>query len=507
MEAEDIKRLVIAGGGTAGWMAAASLSEHFQGTGLKIILIESSAIGTVGVGEATIPSIRRFYGELGISDAEIIDATRASCKLAIRFDGWRGQEQHFYHPFGLYGQDVRNVAFHHYWLKMYRLGLSADIAEFSLGVALADAKKFTPPSPNPPSSLSIFDWALHFDASLFAAFMKDFALANGVSFVDAKIINVRLRNDDGFIEALELDDGSSVDGDLFIDCSGFRGILIEGALKTGYEEWTDWLFCDRAIAMQSDHDEPGTNLPPYTRAMARGAGWQWKIPLQNRQGNGYVFSSAFISEDEAVETLTRHVRGKLRTDPGLIKFVPGRRRKAWNKNCISLGLAAGFLEPLESTSIALIETGIARIKLLFPDRSFCRGVIDEFNEMTALEYERVRDFIILHYRLNGREGEAFWDACRNVEVPETLRYKMDLFEARGHLVKYRWEMFQSSSWISIYHGLGFLPERYDPAVDAFDPGYLESAFRDMRGAIEAACRDAPPHREFIAYTAGASHGE
>lgn len=497
LDANNIEKLVIVGGGTAGWMTAASLARHFRNTGLQITLVESSEIGTIGVGEATIPSIRRFYHDLGIADKEAMKATQATCKLAIRFDGWREPGVDFYHPFGLFGHDVRSIGFHHFWLKMDGLGATADLPRYSLGVQLAAAGKFTEPAPNPASPLSIFDWALHFDASLFARLMKDFALANDVEAVDGLVEEVVLRGDDGFIESVKLVDGRVHDGDLFIDCSGFRGLLIEGALQTGYEDWSDWLFCDRAVAMQTGHDDDA-NPRPYTRSIAHAAGWQWKIPLQHRQGNGYVFSSKHVSDDEALQTLFQNVSGAARTDPNFIPFQPGRRKLAWNRNCIALGLAAGFLEPLESTSIALIETGIEKIKLLFPDKSFDPGSIDEFNEMTALEYERVRDFIILHYKLNGRAGEPFWDACRELDVPDSLAHKMNLFRHRGHLVRYRWEIFQAPSWIAIYHGLGYLPERYDPAVDGYDVDYLSRVFAEMEASVQDAVESVPTHSDFLA---------
>ncbi|MCG8370393.1 MAG: tryptophan 7-halogenase [Proteobacteria bacterium] len=479
-------------------MTAASLARHFRNSGLRITLVESSAIGTIGVGEATIPSIRRFYRDLGIADEDVMKATQATCKLAIRFDGWRRPGAGFYHPFGLFGHDVRGIGFHHFWLKMNALGLGADLPQYSLGVQLADAGRFTMPAPNPASPLSIFDWALHFDAGLFARLMKDVALANGVEAVDGLIEEVGLRGEDGFIESVKLADARILEGDLFIDCSGFRGLLIEGALETGYEDWSDWLFCDRAVALQTGHDDDGANPPPYTRSIAHAAGWQWKIPLRHRQGNGYVFSSGHVSDDDALQTLFQNVSGPARTDPAFIPFRPGRRKLAWHRNCIALGLAAGFLEPLESTSIALIETGIEKIKLLFPDKSFDRGSIDEFNEMTALEYERVRDFIILHYKLNGRAGEPFWDACRELEVPDSLARKMALFRNRGHLVKYRWEIFQAPSWIAIYHGLGYLPLRYDPAVDSYEVDYLERVFAEMEASVRDAVESVPAHGGFLA---------
>ena len=497
MNNKHINSLVIVGGGTAGWMTAASLARHFQNTPLKIHLVESSRIGTVGVGEATIPSIRRSYRALGMTDNDVIQSTNATCKLAIRFDGWAGKSSSFYHPFGLFGQDVNQVAFHHYWLKLQQQGHPSDLGQYSLAVALAKNNKFLLPAPAPKSPISIFDWALHFDAALFAQHMKTSALDAGVQHTDGMIEKVHLRPSDGFIESVELDSGLKIHGDLFIDCSGFQGILIEGALKTGYESWSELLKCDRAIAIQSDLDDVA-DIPPFTKSIAHSAGWQWKIPLRTRQGNGYVYSSRHISDDEALKTLNEHIVGRATTEPNVIPFNPGRRLKAWNKNCIALGLAAGFLEPLESTSIALIETGIEKIKLLFPDKLFRQSVIDEFNEMTSLEYERVRDFIILHYKLNARTGEAFWDECRAAKIPEPLKHKLELFKQRGHLAKYRWEIFQNPSWLAMYNGFGFLPDTYDLAADNFSVEYLKNAFMDMQNSIDKAVNEAPSHREFLA---------
>ncbi|OYX89020.1 MAG: tryptophan halogenase, partial [Caulobacter sp. 35-67-4] len=322
-------------------MAAASLQRHFQGSPLKITLIESSEIGTIGVGEATIPTIRNFYQNLGLSDLDVMRATGATCKLGIRFNDWLKPGSSFLHPFGLFGQDLRGVPFHHYWLRLKALGDESEIGEYSLGASLDKGGKFTQPSRNPPSSLSVFDWAL------------------GVKRIDARITRVNLRPEDGFIASVDLDTGATVEGELFIDCSGFRGLLIEEALHTGYEDWSPWLLCDRALAVQSEGSgEP----PPYTDVSAQTAGWRWRIPLQHRYGNGYVYSSRHISDDDAMAELKGAVPDPLLHEPRQIRFTPGRRLKAWNKNCVALGLAAGFLEPLESTSIALIETGIEKIK-------------------------------------------------------------------------------------------------------------------------------------------------
>ena len=384
---DPIRSVVIVGGGTAGWMAAASLQQHFLNTSLKITLIESSTIDTVGVGEATIPTIRRFYHDLGMSDEEVLRATQGTCKLGIQFNDWHSPGSSFIHPFGLFGQDVRNIGFHHYWLKLRQRGDTTPIGAYSLGASLAQHNKFTFPSTTTSSPLSVFDWALHFDASLFAKHMRAFATSRGCRHIDALITGVKQRAEDGFIESVELDSGEAIEGDLFIDCSGFRSLLLDQALNVGYEDWSQWLFCDSAVVAQTKN----VGAPsPYTKVSARDAGWQWRIPLRSRTGNGHVYSSRFISDKEAEEALTSSVEGELLTEPRKLTFRPGRRSQSWHKNCIALGLSSGFLEPLESTSIALIETGIERIKQLFPDRRFEQSLIDEFNEVSALEYERVR---------------------------------------------------------------------------------------------------------------------
>ncbi len=494
MPMNHVNRVVIVGGGTAGWMTAASLSHHFGHLPISFTVVESSEIGTVGVGEATIPSIREFYQVLGISDIEIMRATKATCKLGIEFRDWYKKGSAFFHPFALYGQAVKGVPFHHYWLKMKQAGYSADISEFSLGVMLAKQNKFTFPSENPPSSMSVFDWALHFDASLFANFLRDFSVSKGVTRIDDKVIGVNLRAHDGFIESLQLEKNSIVEGDLFIDCSGFQALLIEGALKTGYEDWSQWLLCDRAVAMQSEtHEAPA----PYTVSTAEAAGWRWRIPLQHRSGNGHVYSSHHMSDDEASNILLQHTPGRPLTNPRVIKFLPGRRKQAWNKNCIAIGLSSGFLEPLESTSIALIELGIEKIRQFFPDKNFNLDIVNEFNERTRIEYERVRDFIIFHYKASARDDSEFWNYCRNMAVPEELAYKNRLFKARGHLLKYPYEIFQQPSWIAIYTGNQYLPDTYDPIVDQFDHDYLATVFDEMRKSVRATVAEMPTHAEFI----------
>jgi len=500
MSDRRIQSLVIVGGGTAGWMAAARLAQHFRGAPLKITLVESSEIGTIGVGEATIPTIRSFYGALGLSDAEVMQATQATVKLGIRFADWSGPGSSFIHPFGIFGQELNGIDFHHWWLRARDLGEAAPLGEYSLGASLAAAGRFVPPPRNPPAPLAVFDWALHFDASLFAQLMRRHAEKLGVRRIDAKVQRVNLRPEDGFITSLELDTGESVPGELFVDCSGFRGLLIEETLGAGYEDWSRWLFCDRALAVQSETlGEPA----PYTEVTAQPAGWRWEIPLQHRTGNGHVFSSRHMDEDAARERLVGALRGKPLHEPRLLRFTPGRRKLAWSRNCVALGLASGFLEPLESTSIALIETGVEKLRQLFPDRSFDPKIRDEFNDWSRREMERTRDFIVLHYKPNGRTDSDFWREARAMNVPESLQHKIDLWRARGHFVRYRWEMFQPASWLAIYAGFGLLPEVWDPAVDAAEPNSLKARLADMRQTIARAVAAAPPHARFLQQTARA----
>lgn len=498
-----IEQVVIVGGGTAGWMAAAALSAHLAGTGVAITLIESSDIGTVGVGEATIPTIRRFYAQLGMSDAEVMQACEATAKFGIRFVDWLRDGHSFVHPFGRYGQDLKGVDFHHYWLKARAAGDATPLGEYSLGALLAAEGHATLPAPNPGSQLGIFDWALHFDAALFAQHMRRFAEKMGVKRIDARIVDVKLRPEDGFIDTLALDNGTQVASDLFIDCSGFRSLLLGEALGVGYEDWSHWLLCDGAFAVQSERvGDP----PSCTTVTARSAGWQWRIPLRGREGNGLVFSSRFQSDDEARAELLANIPGKPTMEPRRLRFTPGRRAVAWAKNCVGLGLASGFLEPLESTSIALIETGIERLKSLFPDKDFDPAVTAEYNEQSAEEIERVRDFLILHYALNGRSG-PFWQACRDMVPPSGMNQKMNLWRARGAFLRYRWEMFSPASWLAIYAGFDALPDRIDPAVAAVDPAQLTRSLEAMRRSLREAVTDTPTHQEFLEIMDGAAAKE
>ena len=490
---DRITQLVIVGGGTAGWMAAAALAKHFHGTGLRITLVESSEIGTIGVGEATIPTIRRFYGKLGLSDQAVMRATNATVKLGILFQDWRRPGEGFIHPFGLYGQDMGDVAFHHLWLRRRIEGDPTPITEYSLGASLAEHGRMALPQPDPPTPLAVYDWAIHLDASLFAQYLRSYAEASDVLRIDARVSEIE-PGPNG-VAAIRLTDGRRIEGDLFIDCTGFRSLLLGEAMGVAFEDWREWLPCDAAVAVQTENAR--SDPPPYTRAHAKLAGWQWRIPLRHRAGNGLVYSSELMSEDEATAALLADLPGKQLIEPRRIPFRSGRRTQAWKGNVVGLGLAAGFLEPLESTSIALIETGIERLKELFPTRDFAPALADEYNDATAREMERVRDFIILHYKLTRRDDTAFWRRCQAMPVPETLRRKMALWDARGEFVRYRWEMFHPASWLAMYTGFDRVPAAINPAVAGADMRQVSGALDRMRGAVADTVRRTPTHAQFL----------
>ncbi|MFT3997220.1 MAG: tryptophan 7-halogenase [Asticcacaulis sp.] len=493
MTKAPIRSVIIAGGGTAGWMTAAALAKHFVGTPLTIRLIESAEIGTIGVGEATIPTIRSFYQSLGMNDAEVIRATQGTAKLGICFSGWREPGHDFIHPFAGYGQDFGDTGFHHILARLASEGTPQPLEAFSLGLQLARAGKFAF-APHPaPFTGAHFDWALHLDASLFAAHLRRFAESLGVERIEATIADVRTDSETGFVTGLALKDGRELTGELFIDCTGFQALLIGKILGTGYESYADWLFCDRALAVQSESKEVGK---PYTLVTAREAGWTWRIPLQHRTGNGYVYSSRHTDDETALRTLTAAIPDRLLMEPRPLHFTPGRRAQAWAKNVVAIGLSSGFLEPLESTSIALIQTGIEKLKQLFPHTDFQPSLVAEYNDMSQREFERVRDFLILHYWASRRD-EAFWADCRAVSLPDTLARKIELYRSRGHFVRYRWEMFHPQSWLAIYDGFGLTPDACDPAAMAPRRADIDAALKQMRDYITTTVAKAPGHADFL----------
>lgn len=491
---KKINNLVIVGGGTTGWMTAAALSQHFKDQSITITLVESSVLGTVGVGEATIPTLRRFCNTLGYSDEDIIKATNATCKLGIEFQDWYQIGTRFIHPFGLYGQSTKDVPFHHYWLRAKQHGHQVPLSAYSLGASLAQQNKFSPQHKKPANQLEVFDWAYHFDASLFADLMRKHALSLGVKLIDKQVAQVTVEQHSQHISQLVFSDNSLLHGDFFIDCSGFKGVLLQQALNVPYINWSQWLVCDRAFAVQTQ-----SNKQPAARtiAKARSAGWQWKIPLQNRTGNGIVYSSKFCSDQQALSALTDSLTEPMLNAPKALSFTPGRCKQAWQSNCIAIGLAAGFLEPLESTSIALVETAIARIQQLLPTGQYTEQTQQQFNDITALEYEHVRDFIILHYKLNQRTDSAMWQYCRDMDIPTTLAQKMQAFKDTGDVLPRAWEMFGKDSWLAIFDGFSYLPEQYHPRADNMPAQYLIEQLNFMQNTVATLTQQTPAHSEFL----------
>ena len=490
---QAVRNVVIVGGGTAGWMAAAAFARYL-GRQVSIRLIESDEIGTVGVGEATIPQIRLFNEGLGIDENEFIRATQGAFKLGIEFVDWLEPGHRYFHGFGIVGQKLGLLPFHHYWLRHRSEGGAADLWDFSPNIVAARENRFGRPveKSGQPSGVS---YAFHFDAGLYARFLRRYAEGRGVVRTEGKVRDVSLHGPTGFIEAVTLESGERIAGDLFIDCSGFRGLLIEQALRSGYEDWSRYLPCNRALAVPCASAVPFT---PFTRSTAREGGWQWRIPLQHRTGNGYVYCSDFLADEAAAETLLANLDGEALAEPRALRFVAGKRKRAWIGNCVALGLASGFLEPLESTSIHLIQTGIARLLAQFPTRAFHRAEIDQFNAETDFEYESIRDFIILHYRLNRREGSEFWRYCREMELPHSLAHKIALFEANGHIVRHNLELFDAPSWLQVMLGQGLRPRGYNPLADTLTPAELDKFLTLSRRHAVRVASAMPPHADYIA---------
>jgi tryptophan halogenase len=490
-----IDSVVVVGGGTAGWMAAASHAHFWRGKpGKRITLVESSDVGTVGVGEATLPTIRQFNGMLGIDELDFLRRTNATFKLGIEFVDWHRRGETFFHPFAPYGERINLASFHHAWSRLRAAHDVGRIEEYSLPAAMAKLGRFAQPRRQPQFALANFGYAYHFDAALYARYLRDYAETRGVHRIDARIVAVRRREPAGFIDSLVLDDGRTVAGELFIDCSGFRALLIDETLRAGFEDWSRWLPCDRAVAVPCANDGAAE---PFTRATALDAGWQWHIPLQHRAGNGYVYCSEFLDDASAARRLLAGLGGEPLAEPRRLSFNAGRRRRFWIGNCVALGLASGFVEPLESTSIALIQSGIAKLLTFFPDREFEAAGIDEANRLMQEEYERIRDFLILHYKGTRRDDAPLWRYCRDMQVPDTLARKIDVFRAHGQVVSYAGESFEEASWVTLFAGHGMLPRRYDPRIDEVAEQPLVAKLAALRQAVRAAAELAPAHGAFI----------
>ncbi len=489
-----IKTVVIVGGGSAGWMAAMALI-RLIGPSLSVTLIESDEIGIVGVGEATIPAIRHFNAAIRLDEAAFVRQTYGSYKLGIEFVGWGAPDQRYLHAFGEVGATFQGIPYHHHWIKEgLERGQFRDLWAASLSAVAARQNRFAPEVKGPDPRLTGPAYAFHFDATAYARALRSQAEALGVRRIEGKIVSVDLEDSRGDVRAVRLESGAEVAGELFLDCSGFRGLLIEGALKTGYEDWRDWLPCDRALAVPCESVTP---LTPYTRASARPAGWQWRIPLQHRIGNGHVYCSAMMSDDQAADLLLAHLDGPALADPRPIRFTTGRRKAFWNRNVVALGLASGFLEPLESTSIHLIQSGIVRLISLFPEARIDPVLRDTYNRQMGEEFERIRDFIILHYWANGRD-EPFWRDRRAMTLPETLQRKIDLFRQAGRIFRENEELFTEVAWLQVLWGQGIRPEGFHPIARQLTSAQTGEFMDHVETLIRATAQRLPDHAAYIA---------
>ena len=494
MEGRAIERVVIVGGGTAGWMTAAALAHRLQGLPVTVTLVESEEIGTVGVGEATVPHIRFFNARLGIDEADFMRRTSATFKLGIEFRNWGRKGDSYIHPFGVFGEDIEGVPFHHLWARFARAGGRDPVEAFSLPVLAARMDRFAHPDPDPDSLLSTYSYAYQFDAGLYAAYLRAYAEARGVRRVEGRVVAAPLQGETGFVESVVLENREVIAGDLFIDCSGFRGLLIEQALQAGYEDWSHWLPCDRAVAVPCRSDAP---LSPYTRATALDAGWAWRIPLQHRVGNGHVYCSSHISDEAARDALLGQIEGEPIAEPRFLRFTTGRRHKQWDRNVVAIGLAAGFLEPLESTSIHLIQLAIGRLLDHFPDSDWDPFCAREYNRLMNLEYERVRDFLILHYHATERDDTPFWNQVRTMQVPDSLAHRLQTFRKRGVVVNYRDGMFLDASWIAVYLGQRVIPETSDPRGEVLSDAGLMLRLASMRDEYAQMASQLPKQNAFL----------
>ncbi|TFI58975.1 tryptophan 7-halogenase [Sphingomonas parva] len=488
-----IRSIVIVGGGTAGWMTAAALAKVVGTENVSITLVESEEIGTVGVGEATIPPILLFNKMLGIDEDTFVRETNATFKLGIDFVDWRRPGHRYFHPFGLLGADLPDrVGFVHFWLRWVQEGGNPDFSRFSAETEAARVGRFarTPPT---GGALPNINYAYQFDASLYAAFLRRFAEARGVERIEGRIVAVRRDAETGFIAAVTLQDGRSVAGEFFVDCSGFRSLLLGDSLEVPFEDWSRWLPCDRAVAVPCAR----TNDPtPFTTVTGREAGWQWRIPLQHRTGNGYVFASAFIGEEEATEKLLSRLDGAAQAEPRVLRFKAGRRRVCFEKNCLAVGLAAGFLEPLESTSIHLIQIAVNKLLDMFPNRDFHPAILSRFNDETNQVYDSIRDFLIAHYKLTERD-QPFWRHCQDIEPPDSLATKLDLFRGRAQVFPSGFDTFHETNWFAILYGQGFEPESYHPLADNMSSDELRVTLAQIRAAIQKRVDGLPPHQAFL----------
>lgn len=487
MEKNKISKVVIAGGGTAGWMAAATLSK-LMGKQLDVTLIESDDIGTIGVGEATVPGMTTFHRVLHIDEAEFMKAVNGSIKLGISFENWLDRGEKYIHSFGRTGRDMWAADFQHFWLKGKELGIDAPFGDYCLELQAAKAGKFE------ISKDPVVNYAYHMDATAYGKFLRGMSEKLGVKRVEGIIQKVNLHPDTGFIESLQLKSGQFIEGDLFIDCTGFRSLLSEQALHTGFEDWSHWLPCDSAVATQETAVAPPI---PLTRAIAHDYGWQWKIPLQNRVGTGLVYCSRYQSDESAKQTLLNNLEGEAMFEPKVIKFRTGRRRQAWNKNCIAIGLSASFIEPLESTTIYLISSNLLRLVRLFPSYGIDQLTINEFNRQASDDLEVIRDFVVMHFHCTRRTDTEFWRYCGSMTIPESLKHRLDLFRETGRIYIKREELFLVDSWLQVMMGQGVMPKQYHPVINNIDDKDLREFLSGYREAIAKQVKKMPMHGDFL----------
>jgi tryptophan halogenase len=494
MSTRTVRDIVIVGGGTAGWMSAAALAKVLGAQAYSITLVESEEIGGVGVGEATIPPITLFNKLLGLDEDAFVRETQATFKLGIEFVDWRRPGHSYLHPFGPFGVEANGVAFSHYWLRWVASGGDPDNLRFIAEAEAARQGRFMRTTGPKPAHLPSINYAFHFDASLYAAYLRRYAERRGVRRVEGRVVDVRLEPETGFIASVALADGRSLQGDLFLDCSGFRGLLIEQALHAGYEDWSRWLPVDRAVAVPSRRVE---DPAPLTRSTAREAGWQWRIPLQHRTGNGYVFCEEFLGADEAVDRLMRRLDGEALAEPRLLKFTTGRRRASWVRNCVALGLSSGFLEPLESTSIHLVQAAIAKLLAMFPKRGFDPRVTAQFNRELEADHLGIRDFIIAHYKATERDDTPFWRRCRTMEIPDSLGEKLELFRTRGEVLADPQDLFKEMNWFAVLYGQGITPEDHHPIADVMSEDELSLLLANVRKGVQQRVSGMPKHQDYI----------
>lgn len=491
-----IDKIVIVGGGTAGWMAAAVLSRLKKGRALDVTLIESEAIGTVGVGEATIPPFVEFNQLLEIDEREMLSSVQGTFKLGIQFSNWGDVGESYIHPFGAYGYNMGGISFHHVWHQMREMGDKRPIQAFNVETMAAYFGRFARTEDFNRDDLPPVNYVYHLDASAYARFLRKYAETRGVVRQEGRIEDVQLDAESGFVNAVTLESGERFEGDLFIDCSGFRGLLIEQALETGYEDWTHWLPCNRAVALPCNRDD-GSPPPPFTRATAHAAGWQWQVPLQHRNGNGHVYCDAYMSADEAHDILVANLAGKPTAEPNHLRFVTGRRKKFWNKNVVALGLSAGFMEPLESTSIHLINTGLNKLVAVLSLDGITQTQEDAFNRLTGKEYARIRDFLILHYNATRRDDSEFWNYCRTMSVPDTLTEKVELFKRNGQIFREEDELFTETSWAAVMMGQGIQMKGHNPVAETLDRETTLKELYEMEQSIRFAVNQMPGHGEYL----------